>query len=253
MTTQLNNTQTTANMPSKDTDEQTQTTRGEDVPFSEWAAGEGDLVDTEEEDSSKDTDDELFEALSPKSNKSIAEEQDTDPDATDEDYEVTESQKQKEKDVKFNQDYYVDEVQMKREEDREEAAREEAAAATSAAKQKQKGQQLLIQTTTELASKRKTNARSPAAQMAGALKKKAHVSKGPKITGTTAIYKQVNTNSINRRSCHRLKESSVSTPERNNRGGYQFKTQVTLFQERSNPKPNLLLQNTLVEIRMNFT
>ena len=197
----------------------------EEVPFNEWAEG-GDLKDAditgqgESEDESTDEDG-LFEPKpSPTVKGKTSSHSDSDNEETDEEYEVTEEQQQKEEDEDFNVDEYVDEVQMKREED--------AAEAKDAKKGKHSNLKVLT-TTSGSASKRKTTACSPAAQMVGGTpKKKATAATGPKSANAASIYKQVNVNSNNRRTCNRMTDASISTPERNNRWVHRFKTRVTL-------------------------
>ena len=196
-------------------------THKENVPFNEWANGE-DLtgIDDDEDDDEDDTG--LFKGDTPAASdeQSNQRAKETQLESSDEEYEATDSLHEAEQDEEFHIDDYEDEVKMKREED---------AAEERATKKKASKKPLSVQTSSSKeTSKRKTNARSPAAQLAGSSRKKSNVSMKLKPAASASIYKRVNTKSNNRRTCNRLNDESVSTPERNNRWTHQFKTRVTL-------------------------
>ena len=216
-----------------DDDNAQSTDNKDDVPFNEWSQG-ADLVDTDDKDNKADVDSELGADDDAESTVPTAPNQtQTQPsESSDDDYEATASQQAEEEDEEFQTDDYVDEVKMKREEDAEadkaEADRAKAEKAKNA-KAKDNTKTLSIQTSSvKESAKRKTNARSPAAQLAGTTRKKSNVSMNLKTADSASIYKRVNINSNNRRTCNRLNDESVSTPERNNRWSHKFKTRATL-------------------------
>ena len=167
----------------------------------------GRLVDTDEEDTITSTENHTLFG-DDDDNDDEKDESNTKDTSDDDEYIPTQSHRENEADEEFHVEDYVDEVQMKREEDAAEARAEV---------QKGRVNKLTVQTdAATVSSKRQSNARSPASQLEGTIKKKANVPAILTTANSTAIYKRVDLNSSNRRKCNRMTDDSVSTPERNN-------------------------------------
>ena len=203
----------------------------ETVDFDQWAGRDNNSDSDEDED---DEDHRLENETNDSINGKDAEQEEGD----DDEFVPTTTLEREERDEEFDTTDYVDEVQMKREEDAEEErlAKTASVKASKGSKQKKSvgrgnksaaGSQQILTQEEPGSEKRKNDDRSPRSQNAGpSSKKKATGTRGPKTADTTKIFKQVDSQSQNRRTCQRL-NTGVSTPERTNRWKHAFKTRIT--------------------------